>query len=169
MAPFFYVYYYVKTLTVRPSSRKPSFACTRMIRPLSSDATMSGRWRRYSIRLDVCNPHSQISKINLESIRLTMPIYLIELMSSSNLKHPSLAYRSTSTLTHIEHTWVRVLCPLTGKFCACLFPLYAPISFNLLIFSLISRRKSFSIVMEESSELRSSTCLGDSSPNLHEG
>ncbi len=58
-----------------------------------------------------------------------------------------------------QHTCVLVLCPRTGKFMACLLPLYVPISCNRRMLSLIRRRRSFSNVIVLSSAARSLICL----------
>lgn len=62
--------------------------------------------------------------------------------------------------------WFCVFCPLTGKFIACLLPLYVPISFSLMIFCCIILRASLSMVICESSAVRDVTVRGFSEPHF---
>ena len=64
------------------------------------------------------------------------------------------------------HTCVLVRWPLTGICIACLLPRYAPMSLKSLILSCNLRLKSFSMVIFESSAVKSSTCLSAKLPTL---
>lgn len=66
------------------------------------------------------------------------------------------SYITTSSISVL--TCVLVLCPLTGRFIACLFPLYVPIACNRFIFPVICRLRSLSIVISERSFAKPLIC-----------
>lgn len=65
--------------------------------------------------------------------------------------------------------WFLALCPRTGRPIACRLPLYAPISFNRLMFSCTIFLASFSIVIVDSSAVSASTVFDDKDSSLARG
>ena len=102
--------------------------------------------------------------------RLPKPIHSVELRCGHGLKWSASRRSKRKPLGNFgSHTCVLVRCPRTGNPIACLRPRYEPMSLSLLIFSCSFLLKSFSIVIFESSAVRSSACLSTRLPIIAVG
>jgi hypothetical protein len=100
---------------------------------------------------------------------LPSSINLIQLPRRRNLPDISAIHPVSPPSKSAKHTWLLVLCPLTGKCIACLLPLYVPISLNRLILSFTSLLNSFSIFIFVRSAVSAAIVLLSMSPTLARG
>ena len=126
----------------------------------------SGDLPVYALPSDGSNPLPLHAPISFAYTSLSHSRDPIQLRSRRRLYTLLTAFLSFSFHLQISLTCVLVLWPLTGYPRACLIPLYAFISLNLIILLLTCLLSSFSMVMSDSSAVRSMICLFSRSPIL---